>query len=403
MQDSANVVGGVLRRIDWANIALAYMLLYIPLSYCISDIWGNSSSYIMAIRIIYLVLFVMALPIIYRSCSSKSVAFLAVFGAFYLGSIIICVDTELVELANYAIFYWCLPYFFLGVCVSNHKDLLEKLKVATMPMVAIQIVRTFLLSRMDTEEFYNQELGYDNLLPLIIYWMSFLEKRKPRYLVIPLVSFILILMSGSRGPVMCALLGLAMSVFISRSLSMKQIFILLVIMVGVSVVYFYYQYEILSSTLNYFSDINVSTRTVSKLLDSSLSHDDSRNIQRTLAREFVLAHPISGSGFLNDRLYMFGLFRSNALVTPFGSYCHNFFLEIMMQFGAIPGLLLIVLFLFTLVVKIVKSVTIEEQYIWIAVLVIGFFPLLVSRSYLTFPQFYLLVGMMFVSKKGKIA
>lgn len=97
-----------------------------------------------------------------------------------------------------------------------------------------------------------------------------------------------------------------------------------------------------------------------------------------------------------DRIYLYNLnIIASKTASVWGCYCHNIFLELMMQFGLIPGLLIGC----TILRRIFFKITGSDSYFNIRLIIIfvsiGLFPLLVSRSWITYPFFYFLVGLLF--------
>lgn len=397
MKETSANIGSYLRQKDWVNIGLVFTLLYSPLLDCVYEYTDRGSIIVSLIRITYLLLFCLAFPLIYKSINYKAVVFVVSASVVYIGSIAVCNDPEVVVAANKTIVLWSIPYFLYGIGVKDFDDLYAKLKVAAIPLLIIQVVRTIFIDAFDSDETYSQGLGYDNLIPLFVYWIAFLKTRKLQDLIIPIISVSLVLMSGARGPLLCVILGLILTYVVCCSINYKKL-VLLVVVVSL----FYgllriYYIDILTWMLENFSNINVSTRTVSMLMENTMD-DDSRHILHNVAKEYIAEHPISGTGMLNDRIYVYGKYRSNETVVPYGSYCHNFFYEVMMQFGGIPGAVIIIVFVKSLLTRITNALLLSEKEIVCLVIIVAFFPLLISHSYVTFHPFYLLVGMLFAGK-----
>lgn len=395
MQDSTTIVGNNLRRVDWVNIGLSYTFLFIPLSTLIYDFFGKQSIYAYAVRGIFIAFLVCALPIIYRSFTKKATIFLLLGFIFYVGSIILNNDTILIEQANQALLVWCLPFFFYGLSIVNYENLIKYLKIVSIPIIIVQCIKTLLMGRFDIAGSYDQSLGYENVMPFFVFWVSFLKTKKIINIVVPLLSFLLILMSGSRGPILCVVLGMALSIIIYNGFKIKNLFYFLILAAFFFFFYSSYYVEVFSWLLEHFGNLSVSTRSVEIFLTNSLDDDEGRYRLLGIAKDYVLSHPLYGTGLLNDRSYMYGIYRSDVTTIPFGAYCHNVFYEVMMQFGAYPGMALILLFLYAIYDKFKKSISVDERVFYCVILSVSFFPLFVSHSYLTFPHFYILLGLLF--------
>lgn len=380
------------------NIAVAVTLLYVPLMGYIEGQFGHNGIY-HVVQGLYLLSFLFALPSIIKCINIKVILFVTSFSFFFLLSYLGKTDIDVFQQALRNIFLWCLPYFVLSFSVRNYEDIIRKFKYVSLLMLIIGYLRTFTLTF--SSDNYSQDLGYDVLLPFIVYFLALIKERKIWYIIPIVVSFALMLMSGSRGPLLCAIAGAILAYIIVNGINKKDIFILILISI-ICVIYNIYRIQILNWTLYFFSSLDVSVRSVEMLLYNDISDDQSRHRLRMIAINYILDHPFIGSGFINDRAYIYSQYIINKTATVYGSYCHNFFLEIMMQFGLMPGLFVIVVFLKKIFSIIRHSISkMEKEYI-VIVLTIGFFPLLVSRSWITFHMFYMVIGLcLLVNKKGK--
>jgi hypothetical protein len=249
---------------------------------------------------------------------------------------------------------------------------------------------------------YDQEAGYLCATSAIVFWIRYLTKQDYFCLLLLPLSILFILLSGSRGPLLTVSLGLLLSFFISKKIKVRYLIPLFVYFVLISILWFLLKDFILQYLIDFAEDNGLSTRTLEKLSSNEMSVDDSREKLKYLALSYLVENFPLGSGIFNDRLYIFTEYYASVStkVDIFGSYCHNYFIELMMQFGLIVGALigLYTLFIFG------KNILNKESHVKCRLamalfLTIGFFPLFVSRSYLTFPFFYLLLGYCFSYKQ----
>ena len=146
-----------------------------------------------------------------------------------------------------------------------------------------------------------------------------------------------------------------------------------------------------------FDKWNVSTRILEGLLNSNLATDNTRASLRKYALEYIQQHYLWGSGLVNDRRLIYDNF-SAGVATAYGTYVHNFFLEIMMQIGLIPGLIISVIYVRKIIDILSKVRHNQHIKVMLVFVITGFFPLMVSRSYLSFSNFYLLTGLLCASQ-----
>ena len=376
---------------------MAVTLLYVPLMSYIDGRWGRGSFYY-GTQFLYFLSFLLAVPSALRSINNKVVCFVLCFSFVLLLSYIVGTDSEVFSLSFRNICLWCAPYFILSISVRNYEDMMMKFKYVSVLMLLLGLLRTFTLDF--SSDTYSQDLGYDVLLPFIVYFLSFMREHRIWYLIPILVSFVLILMSGSRGPLLCAGAGAVLAYFILRGIS-KNVILYLFLVLLAYIFYVTYRVEILSWVLNAFESLDVSVRSIKMLLYGEIGDDQSRTHLRMIALNYIFDHPFIGSGLLNDRSYIYGQYIINKTATAYGSYCHNIFLEILMQFGLIAGIVIISIFMERIVNRIRCSASkVEKEYI-VVILTIGLFPLFISRSWITYHFFYLVLGMLLSSYNGK--
>ena len=137
----------------------------------------------------------------------------------------------------------------------------------------------------------------------------------------------------------------------------------------------------------------MNTRILDKLTEGELLSSSGRNNYYDFVIDYIKSHPLIGSGMINDRAII-----ANALSVPaedaYGAYPHNFFLELLMQFGIVIGSVIIIAFLGLLIYTLFGKFKSSYKEYLIMFLFIGFVPLMVSGSYITFQGFYVLLGLM---------
>ena len=225
---------------------------------------------------------------------------------------------------------------------------------------------------------YSMSFGYSMLLPS----MFLFSRPKIIDKVLSLILFVLILLVGSRGPLLVlGLFYVFSTLFFSSAKQKKSLFLLLIIVIlGVLI-------------LPQVIDLG-SSRTL-KMFQSEafLSHDSGRGELQEIVINQIEAHPILGCGIGADRKYLDGL------------YPHNVFLELFLHYGVIIGLL-VSIFFFAWCIRLFLSRRLradkELRLMFIMLFLYGFVPLLVSGSYLTDFKAGIMVGWFIALQKGVI-
>ena len=127
--------------------------------------------------------------------------------------------------------------------------------------------------------------------------------------------------------------------------------------------------SILSTLVDLFNLLGIQSRTLSLLVDNEIiTHDSGRSDIASSAWGLIDNAPILGNGVWADRQYI-------------GAYCHNIFLELLVDFGYVGFFLIIILFL-TYQIKIFRKIPANHKTMYVMMFSL-LVPLLVSSSYLT--------------------
>ena len=392
--------GFLLKRYDSINLGIAVLLAWVPLVSLLGAIYGEymaSQPIFKILQLCYLGAIFNAVPAIFRGKGKKSIlVFLFFYFLIYFISSSLCNDKDLKDLVFRNLYLWCWPYFILAFKIKDFGLLYKTIKIVGYIAILCEISRLSLFRVIGIP--YSQETGYDVLISLSVFSLAFARERNLYYLIPVGISFFIILMSGSRGPLLCGLLLFFLVFIVQNRFSRKTVFAVLAAFIAY-IIYSIYQYEILTWFLDFFNKISVSTRSVEILLSKDIAVDEVRDSLRNTSLQYAIQHPLWGSGLLNDRVYLYrmGIITSST-ATVYGSYSHFFFAEVLMQFGLFPGCILIFILFINLWKRIFKAVSVSEQNIFIISVTVGFLPLLVSRSWFTFSLFYLLLGLLFSAK-----
>lgn len=380
------------KKIDCVNIAIVYLLIY-STAYATLGSYNSTLSIILSLSsYVFVGLVINALPSIAISITKPAFFLIITFILIYVGSFIVAKDIEVHALALSGIVRFCIPAFLLGLSIRNADDLLKKLKIASWIILACEFFSIFILSSNQLVFYsYSQDTGYQALLPFIVLICEFYRNKRVADLFGTIFSTLLILMSGARGPLFCAIISFVIyCIFIIGKDNRKKIYLMVLFFFAALMVLLFYE-NILESLISLFQSIGASTRSIEGLLYSTISDDENRTRMKMIAWEYAKGHPFLGSGFINDRRIIHDTVSAKA-ATAYGTYCHNFFFEILMQFGLFPGSLIGLYCINKLIKSISTDVPIYARNLAIVLITMGFLPLMVSRSYLTHSYFYLLIG-----------
>lgn len=188
---------------------------------------------------------------------------------------------------------------------------------------------------------YNLTMGYLVAFGCILFMGLYLFNRKLPDLICMLTSFVVILLAGSRGPMIClAAAFLLFEVYrFTRirtpsgkllALFVVSMLALVVLIIGLPV--------ISMGFIRLLSSLDIDSRTVEQLLAGEIMNDSGRSNIYEISRNMIRDGGLLGYGFYGDR-HVIGR-------TWHYGYPHSVFYEILIEFGPLLGGVFIVLFAF---------------------------------------------------------
>lgn len=335
----------------------------------------------------YILLFLVALRVLIKNIKIQN--FLPLFLLFFI--ILLWCENPIVRnkiITQYM--RYCIPAFYFGYSLTNHKctyDIMYKLAWIILGMLVIDV---FALKVYDTTS-SNHSLAYGALFSACVFVVNFICKKKAIDIVALLISSVLIVQSDTAGAIgallLCGFLGILLE---TKELSIRKIVFLAVIGVLGIVVYTNYT-SILEFAIEKLHNQNISVEVLEEFLSDDAGQDRYRSSIYEFCYTYALSHPFLGCGIGNDRV----LITDNTLVrfqSVEGNYPHNIFIEFMIQFGYIPGVIISAIMVIFLLKYYIKERDKDAQKLATVMAGIGFFPLLISSTYIENASFFALIG-----------
>ena len=375
------------------NIALVFYLVHITAYDTLRNVNPLFSLLATMGNYVFLLLIVNALPVIVRSFTKSVVVAVFLFAILEIVSLMIAPNEAIHFVMLSALFRFGLPCFLIGISIQDIDDLIRKLHIASIIILLCIGLSVFVFkSNSLLSSAYSQDMGYEALIPFVIFLGYLINKRTVIDIVGVVISIIFVIMSGARGPLLCLLLSFIVVIMLYTQASIKKLVILAGVgAVGVVALYVWFQ-PIVKTLISLFDSYGVSTRILYGLLNNDLSDDAMRGKLRAFAWEYAKYHLAGGTGFVNDRQLIYQSLLVGVANGASGTYVHNFFLELMMQFGLVPGLTLSIVFCVKLIHSFSKKYLFNARLFLATLLSVSFWPLMISRSYLSVAYFYLLCG-----------
>lgn len=376
-----------------ANVALAFYLIHITFYDTLRNVNPVFSLVATLGNYFFLILVINCLPVIRRSFTKSALICVVIFAFVSVISIMIAQNDEIHFVVLSSFFRFGLPCFLIGLSICDTDDLINKLEMASgLILLYIGLSIFVFKSNSILDSAYSQDMGYEALVPFVIFTGMLLKKRTAYNIVGMIASIIFVVMSGARGPLLCLLLSCVVLFLIYAQMDIKKLIVVAIVGGLCAVVVFINYQSIMQWLISVFDSFGVSTRILYGLLNKDLSDDVMRGRLRSFAWEYAKNHIIGGTGFVNDRQLIYESLLVGVAQGASGTYVHNFFLELMMQFGLVPGLLMSVLFSAKLIKSFSRKYSFNTKLFLSMLLSIAFWPLMISRSYLSVAYFYLLSG-----------
>lgn len=265
-----------------------------------------------------------------------------------------------------------------AVCLTTveNMDVLKKSLVITAWLSAVLVffyTFAYFAGRFVIDS-YNMSFSYGCLLPMIVLY----SQRRVFPTIVSLFLFVVVLAIGSRGGAIIFVAYVIVDALINRRKGRW-----LVMVLGFVFVLF------LPFLKSFFDSIGIGSRTLGLLNAGDITYDSGREYIYNICINALSDQPILGLGLFGDR----------ALLE--GAYCHNFFLEICLDFGVFLGIV-VVLFLLLCFIKSWRVSKGDNREILLIITFGCFLPYMVSGSYLVSNNVALWLGTMLLLKNSNL-
>lgn len=174
---------------------------------------------------------------------------------------------------------------------------------------------------------YSLTFGYQVIFCCIVFALFFLEQKKWYDLIAAVLSFMLVLLEGSRGPLVCLAVFVVLYFLIkSKRKRMK----LVIPIMALSLVIFLFGDQLFSWILDRIAALNIDSRTITMLLSGNLSSDNARGIIFDLCWDHIAKQGFWGMGPFGSRTFIVPRY--------YWGYPHNIVLELILDYGWMVGI-----------------------------------------------------------------
>lgn len=291
-------------------------------------------------------------------------------------------DVLLERLFNFSIL--TLPYYYIGVSLDIKRFYKSFYYIS---VIAIYMCAFYELlyaqsasytGEVDTSE-YNMGLAY-SILPhvLMVSWRAL--KNLQIYSIIPMILGLVLLLSfGTRGPVICAIVFIAIYLLFIRPSKYQKTMRIVTISLAVFTVSFLDHFMTFMQMLTF--QLGMSTRIFDKYFEGEMEASAGRDyIRETLLRELATDNPLYGHGILGSYMYV-------------NTYPHNIVLDFLFSFGWILGIALLLSLLYIIIRMLIRYSQNEINMTFGILLVVSsILSLCFSSTFVDDAMFFMLLG-----------
>ncbi len=273
----------------------------------------------------------------------------------------------------YALFLYALTGYVFTRRLEDYKLFAKVFGAFSYAVVVMSIVVFFFAKGSSASQYMT--FSYNMLTQLFFLLVNKPKKYKAFHYIVVVVGLFVFAFGGARGALIALIIGYLMFHFIKKQKTVKNLTVYALGAVAVAIFSLFKEgiFILIGKLLNALS---IDSRTFQYLLNEEVLSDSNRF--RFYSEALKNAKPL-GKGLMGDRVIL-------------GSYPHNLFLELLVQYGWIIGLCVVVLICLVIGIPLLKKN--REEFVFIMLLFpCGFLKLMITGSYLNQePAFYILLG-----------
>ena len=277
-----------------------------------------------------------------------------------------------------------LPYYYIGVTldIKRFYNFFYYISVVAVFMCAfyelLYAQSASYTGDVDTSE-YKMELEY-SILPhvLMVSWRAL--KRFVLLNIAPMLLGLMLLLSfGTRGPVICAIVFIAIYLLFIRPSKYQKTMRIITVACAVYAMSFLEQFMTFMQLMTF--QLGMSTRIFDKYFEGELEDSSGRDyIRETLLRELSIDNSLFGHGVLGSYPYV-------------NTYPHNIVLEFLFSFGWVWGIAILFCIVYIIAKMLINTHQCEINVTFGIILVIAsILKLCFSSTFVDDALFFMLLG-----------
>ncbi len=281
------------------------------------------------------------------------------------------------------------------ICISHFTDW-KKFQSVSMPFTMLGLLTFFILSYLNINGDITDQMGigymsfsYNNLVFVIsAFWLA-IHKKNIMFWGIAPVAMVILMVTGSRGALLCVLVYLLLELMLSKN---TNIAVKLLFFVIAALVFFNIEF-IMGKIATVLDEYGYHSRTVEKFFEGTLQDDSGRGDILKCSWEVVLENPIFGYGMAGSMPMLFEKINGIKPIGTQGTYAHNLFMDLLMHFGIFLGGFICIWLIYHLIKAYLKSRSKKVYNILFVFASLTLPKLMITGTYLYDPEFFILLGL----------
>ena len=312
------------------------------------------------------------------------VIYLALVSISLMNYLIFQVSDSGIWVANFII--CVLPGLFIGYCVDFYKYRYFIFSIAIIYLIILYyyVTRYYIAGlNVEIQNINIMGFAYYAIPTVQILWYCFLKNKNIIMGFFSILGIVYLFLCGTRGPILCAVIYILMSLFIgdNNNKATRKKWLIFLSLITLSIILYINAVRIAKTLYPLFVKYHLSTRILQYFISSNSNVSDlsgRKNLYSAIINN-INEHPLFGTGIASDREII-------------GSYSHNIVLEIINSYGILIGFLFVIILVVVLLMGVIYAKSSDDRQVWAILFTSSIIRLIFSFSYLEDINLFILLG-----------
>lgn len=386
---------------SWLLAASIYFTPLRSLLIVIGNTFLHGTGRYLSILSVLLFLGILVVPVLKSMTKTKDFLLWYCFVLFsWLSSWIFHIDYTKIWIGEAVdIFIHALPYYMIIQNItdwSEAKDIMYKSAWITVVIMLLYSIMELYTEQLFAQTKYTQFSGIITAGAAILCFIAFLDRKKIFYLFMASLAFGMIVLFGARMPIIC--FGTGVFLYFMEELRRKgrhfRILSKRNAWIGIWGIFLLIGYiaAIYNLRINSIESLGAGQRILWQISNGQFFKSDGRLQIYVASIESILEQPLCGYGIVADRIPIVQSVYNNE-ISFIGTYAHNLFLELWLQYGLVLGSVLIGIIILSCVLLLTKNMHYDQKIIAIYAIAMTFGILMFSGPVFSRREFWMMMGL----------